>query len=148
MEPTISTPNPYEAPKQLIKEAFDTDKLLKKGFLTVIASTVFFGVMGCGVGGLLGVLVPDYYQTVFRFSAPYGEVWKIGAGLGLTQGLVAGIVVGCVVLLSTAWYKSRMNSSVAQMLAQLQALQATSPNMKPETTSQSEPMENENELND
>ena len=102
--------------------------------------------MGCSVGGLLGVLLPDYYRTVFRFSAPNSEVWKIGAGLGLTQGLVAGIAIGCVVLLSTAWYKSRMNNSVAQMLAQFQALQATSPELNAPPQTKPDATEKENDL--
>lgn len=113
-----------------MKEALDTNNLLRKGFITVFVSSVFFGVLGCVVGGMIGFLLPEYYRTVFRIDIHTSEVWKLGAGLGLTQGLVAGIAVGCVVLLSTAWYKSRMNNSVALMIAQLKAFQATSPEVK------------------
>ena len=80
---------------------------------------------------MIGLLLPQYYDAMFpRLNGMAGQHWKLGAGLGVTQGLVGGSVVGCVVLLSTAWYKSRMSNSIAQMVAQAHALQATSPNVE------------------
>lgn len=97
----------------------------------MVASALFFGLFGGGMGLLIGLFLPDYYVSIFR-SVDFDQIepWKLGTGLGLTQGSVAGVVIGCVVLLSTAWYKSRMNNSLVQMMAQVQALQATSPEVE------------------
>lgn len=116
--------NPYESPQKMIEEALKTDHLLYRGVITVLVASIFFGVMGGAIGLLIGVLLPDYYITLFPgiLRSESLESWQFGAALGLTQGAVAGVVVGCVVLLTTAWYKSRMNNSLAAMIAQYQAL--------------------------
>ncbi len=131
LETAISEPNPFEAPQKFIREALKTDRLLLRGFLTVAASAFFFGLFGGIAGLLIGMFLPDFFLSIFR-SVDFDRIepWKMGMGLGVTQGLVAGAVVGCVVLLSTAWYKSRMNNSMVQMMAQIQALQATSPEVE------------------
>jgi hypothetical protein len=105
--------------------------MLFKGFVTIVMSSLFFGFMGGLIGMLIGLLIPQYYETIYPgLSRIGGDPWKMGVALGAVQGLVAGICVGSVVLLSTAWYKSRMTNSITQMVAQAQALQSTSPEVE------------------
>lgn len=124
------TSNPYEAPQKFVRDAMKTEKLLMKGFVAVGFSALIFGFLGGVTGLCIGVVLPDYYRSMFR-GVDFRTIdeWRLGMGLGITQGLVAGVVIGCVTLLATAWYKSRMNSSMIQMMAQIQALQSTSPNV-------------------
>lgn len=105
-----------------------TDRILQRGLLMVFASTVMFGLMGAIVGGLIGVFLPDYYYAMIpSIRNGGGSTWQLGIGLGLTQGAIGGALIGVILVVSTAFYKSRMRNSVAAMVAQMQALQSTSP---------------------
>lgn len=98
-----------------VVNAFRSDRLLKLGLITVIASTLFFGFGGGLVGWLLGLLAPDYYRVTVDLG-PNTDATQVGLGLGVTQGAFAGVIVGCVVLLSTAWYKSRIQKAVLNQI--------------------------------
>ena len=111
--------NPYQAPASEQLETSLSNQLAYKGFGLVIASTFIFGIGGALIGLLLGLITPAYYESVFDLALA-DEAWQVGLGLGLTQGLVCGIIVGCVVLLASAWYRSRIR---AGLLPQIQALE-------------------------
>ena len=76
----------------------------------IIFSTIFFGAVGGLIGWLLSLLTPGYYRAAY--DADKSDIWQIGVGLGLTQGFIAGIVVGCVVVLASAWYRSRIKAGI------------------------------------
>lgn len=92
------------------------DKMIYRSLYLVIATTIMFGAFGGIVGWLLSILTPDYYRS--RFDALDSEVWQIAVGSGVTQGLIVGAAVGCVVLLATAWYRSRVKAGIVQQFQQ------------------------------
>jgi len=83
-----------------------------RGFMITIASGLAFGLFGGIAGYLLGSIAPDYYRTVFRIP-PQALIdpAQAGLGLGVTQGLGVGLMVGLVIVVSVAWYNSRMATS-------------------------------------
>mgnify|MGYP003338949454 CR=1 FL=1 len=85
-----------------------------RGFAITIASGLAFGLVGAGIGLLLGTFTPDYYRTVFRIPSQASiDPAQAGMGLGLTQGLAAGLTIGLVIVVTVAWYNSRMAVSQA-----------------------------------
>lgn len=81
-----------------------------RGFATTIASGFVFCLLGAGFGYLLGVVAPDYYRTVFRVPPEIEfDPTQAGLGLGATQGLGVGLLIGLVIVVSVAWYHSRMD---------------------------------------
>ena len=92
------------------------DKMIYRSLYLVVATTIMFGAFGGIVGWLLSLLTPDYYRS--RFDALDSEVWQIAVGSGVTQGLIVGALVGCVVLLATAWYRSRIKTAILQQFQQ------------------------------
>ena len=109
-------PNPYQAPeKEDVIKAFSSENLIRRAFMMVIFSALFFGAAGASVGLTLGALAPDYYRAVFRLTSEQSPI-QLGIGLGLTQGLIAGVVVASVVVVAAAWFKSRVKEGVLRQL--------------------------------
>ena len=82
-----------------------------RGFTIVIASSLACSLLGTFTGYLLGMIVPDYYRTVFHLPPDVSiDVVQIGIWLGLTQGLGAGLFIGLIIVVSVAWYNSRINT--------------------------------------
>ena len=80
-----------------------------RGFAITIASGIAFALFGAGAGYFLGSVAPDYYRTVFRISPDISiDPAQAGLGLGVTQGLAAGLAIGLVIVVSVAWYNSRI----------------------------------------
>jgi len=83
-----------------------------RGFIITVASGIAFALLGAGAGYLLGSVAPDYYRTVFRIPPDVSiDPAQAGLGLGVTQGLAGGLVIGLVIVLSVAWYNSRITLS-------------------------------------
>ena len=80
-----------------------------RGFLITITSCLGFSGLGALAGYVLAVMAPDYYRTVFDIApnAVFNPV-QVGLGLGLTQGATAGLLVGVVIVITVAWYDSRI----------------------------------------
>lgn len=76
---------------------------ITKGFAITLASGMFFGLFGAGVGLALGTFVPDYYRTVFGAHAARLNPVHTGIGLGFSQGLGAGLVIGLIIVVVAAW---------------------------------------------
>ena len=87
----------------------DRNMTVVRGFAITIASGIAFALLGAGAGFLLGTLAPDYYRTVFRIPPDVSiDPAQAGLGLGLTQGLVGGLGIGLVIVMSVAWYNSKI----------------------------------------
>ena len=82
---------------------------IARGFIITIASGIAFACFGALAGYALGFLAPDYYRTVFGIhpGVPI-NLAQTGLGLGVTQGLAAGLIVGLVIVVTVAWYNSRV----------------------------------------
>ena len=80
-----------------------------RGFLITITSCLGFAGLGALAGYVLGVMAPDYYRTVFDIqqNSVFSPV-QLGLGLGLIQGATAGLLVGVVIVVTVAWYDSRI----------------------------------------
>ena len=80
-----------------------------RGFIITIVSSVAFAGFGAMAGYILGSTVPDYYRTVFRIppGVPLNPI-HAGIGLGVTQGFVAGLIIGLVIVVTVAWFNSRV----------------------------------------
>ena len=109
--------NPYRSPTQLndTERAVPPASGLRVGeaFAIITLTSVALAAGGTLVGCLLGVLVPEYYRTVFdQRGDPTFSPIQVGVGLGFTQGLVAGIVIGCVVVLAVSVSSRRRRISV------------------------------------
>ncbi len=99
-----------------LDRALPQDRMVAKGLYMIITTTIMFGAFGGLIGWVLSLVTPAYYRNMF--DALDSEVWQIALGLGITQGLVCGVVVGCVVLLSTAWYRSRIKAGFVEQVRQ------------------------------
>lgn len=88
-----------------------------KGFVITIASGLGFGCLGAMLGFALGKAAPDYYRIVFHVppNMPLDPA-QAGLGLGLTQGLGAGLFIGLVIVVTVAWYNSRISSRQTEIL--------------------------------
>ncbi|TWU35196.1 hypothetical protein Q31b_52920 [Novipirellula aureliae] len=83
-----------------------------RGFAITIASGIAFAMFGAGAGYFLGSVAPDYYRTVFRIPPAVSiDPAQAGLGLGVTQGLAGGLAIGLVIVISVAWYNSRIGVS-------------------------------------
>jgi len=86
---------------------------LLRAYLIVCLSGVAGACAGAGIGYLLGTAAPGYYRAVFIAG---GEAWfdpmHVGIGLGVTQGLPVGLVIGSLVVVVTAWSRSRNPGTV------------------------------------
>ncbi len=80
-----------------------------RGFTITIASGAAFGLLGSVLGYAIGLYAPDYYRLVFRIPPSVQlDPAHVGLGLGLTQGLAAGLFIGLVIVVTVAWYNSRL----------------------------------------
>jgi hypothetical protein len=72
----------------------------------VIAGCAAVGAVGGGLVGLaVGWLVPEYYGGGRR---PGISPTDVGLGLGASQGVVGGVIGGGVLVLASAWWRSRV----------------------------------------
>ncbi len=80
-----------------------------RGFLITITSCLGFSGLGALAGYVLAIMAPDYYRTVFdvRPTSVFNPV-QLGLGLGLTEGAAVGLILGVVIVITVAWYDSRI----------------------------------------
>lgn len=86
---------------------------LLRAYLIVCLSGVAGACAGSGIGYLLGTAAPGYYRGMFIAG---GEAWfdpvHVAIGLGVTQGLPAGLAIGSLLVMVTAWSRSRGERTV------------------------------------
>ena len=93
---------------EMIRDVFAFEKLVWRGFRTILMSMLFFGVGTSVAGGLLGKAFPNYCRFIFgAFDRVDFEPWVGGLSHGLVFGTVGGAIIGCVVVFSVAHYQSR-----------------------------------------
>lgn len=98
--------------RQEVNASFQSDKLMRNGLILIICSTLFFAICGAIAGWAMGMFAPDYYEVTLHFEEGEAKPEQVGAGLGLRQGAIGGLIAGCLVVVSTAWYKSRIKNIV------------------------------------
>lgn len=78
---------------------------IRKAFLLLTSTTIFFTVLGGLVGFLLGKYLPNYYKSIFRNGqdAEFDPL-AMGVGQGLTQGITAGAVIAIIFLIVMVWH--------------------------------------------
>ena len=104
--------NPYESPRVAGAAALGSQANRP---LTLWSATIYVlltsgggMLVGCLLGLLIGVIVPEYYRTVFRYlDGPGFNPIAFGGVLGAVQGLFGGAGIGFVILLIYAWYLTR-----------------------------------------
>ena len=102
--------------KQDAIRAFKSDKLMRNGLILIFFAVLFFAVAGALAGWALGAFAPDYYRINLNFEKGEADAGQVGIGLGATQGAMAGLIAGCVVVLATAWFKSRVKGIILDQL--------------------------------
>ncbi len=87
---------------------------LSKALAALVLFVVLGAALGSGIGFLVGMLAPDYYEMVFghflkelREAGRQVSLPRLGAGLGLVQGAIWGAVIGPLVVLLVTWYQVR-----------------------------------------
>lgn len=87
---------------------------LRTAFLTVVAWSVTFAVLGGLLGAALGTFAPDYYRSLFAGGrAPDFQPTQVGAGLGLTQGFAVGAALALAALGLMIWRESRLAAATS-----------------------------------
>lgn len=82
---------------------------LRRSLLAIVGIGLVLGIIGALIGAAIGLLIPDFYRTVFRIAPGEGiNLVSLGTGLGLTQGISFGIGVGLVVVIVCAWREVRL----------------------------------------
>lgn len=77
---------------------------IPKALSLLFSTTLFFTLLGGGVGWYLGQFHPSYYRFVFRGAEdPEFDSVAVGVGQGLTQGITAGAIIGMVLLIVMVW---------------------------------------------
>jgi hypothetical protein len=81
---------------------------LVRAFLTVAASSAVCTLVGVGLGALMGLIAPDFYQMSFRDGLwPGIDPVQIGIGFGLNAVVFSGVVIGLVVVAIVTYYELR-----------------------------------------
>ncbi len=85
-----------------------------KAIVALVLFVVLGTVLGGGIGFLVGMFAPDYYELVFghfleelREEGRQVSLPRLGVGLGLVQGAIWGAVIGPLVVLLVTWYQVR-----------------------------------------
>lgn len=82
--------------------------MLRTVILVILGSLIVGGLLGAGVGGLLGRLMPGYYKGIFADPHdPDFNAVQVGLGLGMTQGMIFGAVIGLGISAIVAWHEVR-----------------------------------------
>lgn len=77
-----------------------------KGFGIVIVAGIGSAAVGGLAGYLLGRFLPEYYWAVFpNYHEPRLTGWKVGLGLGISQGFVGGLIIGAAIVACVTWYE-------------------------------------------
>ena len=84
----------------------------KKAFILVAVTATILAFAGILLGVVIGLLVPDYYYSLFLTppDSSVSAVW-LGAQLGMQQGFVLGLIVGLLVVVPIARHRSRTPKS-------------------------------------
>lgn len=74
--------------------------------LVTVASAAVFALLGGVVGLLIGVMVPEYYTTLFRNPSINAPLF--GCVLGIGQGGALGVLAGLILAALLTWREIRI----------------------------------------
>ena len=111
----MSKPSPEQIDAE-VDRALKQNNLFLRGMYMILSSGFVFAVLGAIAGWAMSLALPDYFRNVY--DSTDSEIWQIAVGLGVTRGFVTGIVLASVVLLATAWYRSRIKQTIMQQYDQ------------------------------
>ena len=81
---------------------------IRKAFLLLVSTTLFFTILGGVVGLILGKYLPNYYKYIFRDGDDTEfDPLAVGVGQGLTQGITAGAIIAVILLVVMVWHDVR-----------------------------------------
>ena len=95
-----------------VDRALKSNNIFLRGMYMILSSGFVFAVLGAIAGLVFSVALPGYFRNVY--DATDSEIWQVGLGLGITRGFLLGIFLSSVVLLATAWYRSRIKQTILQ----------------------------------
>ena len=95
-----------------VDKAMKNSNVFLRGMYMIMSSAFIFSVLGGLAGWFLSLTLPGYFRNVY--DAADSEIWQVAVGLGLTRGFLLGIFLSSVVLLATAWYRSRIKNTLMQ----------------------------------
>ena len=105
----MNKPTPEQIDAE-VDRAIRSNHMFLRGMYMLVASGCIFAILGAIAGLVIGLTMPGYFRNVY--DATDTEIWQVAIGLGLTRGFLLGIFLSSVVLLSTAWYRSRIKQSI------------------------------------
>ena len=107
----MSKPTPEKIEAE-VDRALKTSNMFFRGMYMLLSSGFVFAVLGALAGLVFALALPGYFRNVY--DATDSEVWQVGVGLGTTRGFLLGVFLSSVVLLATAWYRSRIKQTILQ----------------------------------
>ena len=99
-----------------VDRAMKSNNMFLRGIYMIVSSGFVFAVLGAIAGWVFSLVIPGYFRNVY--DATDEEIWQVAVGLGVTRGFILGIILASVVLLATAWYRSRIKQTIMQQLDQ------------------------------
>lgn len=95
-----------------VERAIKSNNVFLRGVYMILSSAFIFAVLGAIAGWAFAIALPGYFRNVY--DATDSEIWQVAVGLGITRGFILGVFLSSVVLLATAWYRSRIKQTIVQ----------------------------------
>lgn len=99
-----------------VDRVITNNNIFLRGVYMILSSAFIFSVLGAIAGWAFALALPDYFRNVY--DATDSEIWQVAVGLGITRGFILGVFLSSVVLLATAWYRSRLKQSLVRQYEQ------------------------------
>lgn len=74
----------------------------------ILLCAVLFTALGGVVGFSVGLLAPDFYRVIIRYSeGPHFNPVQVGTGIGIVNGAFVGVAVGVALVVIQTWHLIR-----------------------------------------
>ena len=93
-----------------VDRALKSSNMYLRGIYMLVSSGIVFAFLGAISGWVFALAMPGYFRNVY--DATDSDLWQVAIGLGLARGFWLGILLSSVVLLATAWYRSRIRQAI------------------------------------
>jgi hypothetical protein len=75
----------------------------------IAVSAVLFGLIGATIGYSIGILMPEYFRSIFQRDGDADfSPSAVGMGQGLTQGVLLGSLIGLILVLASWWKEYKL----------------------------------------